>query len=50
MSNRSEANFVVWVGGLELDHYMTREQAERTAQSWKDEGYDEVLVQEVSNA
>ncbi len=39
--------FVVWVGGLEvLDHYVSREQAERTAQYWKTEGYDDVQIEE----
>jgi len=42
---KEQKNYVVWVGGLELDHYMTREQAERAAQSWRDEGYDEVAIE-----
>jgi hypothetical protein len=44
MSDRTEANFVVWIGGVEADYYMTKEQAEETAQSWKEAGYDDVVV------
>ena len=44
---RDYDHYVVWVGGLELDNYMTKDQAERAAESWKDEGYDQVRIEKV---
>lgn len=47
--SKTQAHFVVWISGVELDHYMTREQAERAAQSWKDEGYDQVAIEDTTH-
>jgi len=47
MSTRSEAHFVVWVGGVEADYYMTKEAADLTAQILKNDGYDDVVVEAV---
>jgi len=41
-------NWTVWVGGIEVnDHYLTYDKAKSTAKFWKDEGYDDVKIQEV---
>ena len=47
MSTRREANFVVWIGGVEADYYMTKEAADLTAQILKNDGYDDVVVERV---
>jgi len=47
MSERREANFVVWIGGVEADYYMTEEAANLTAQIFKNDGYDDVVVKRV---
>jgi hypothetical protein len=41
--------WTVWVGGLEVNdyHLTTIAEAERLAQYWKDEGYDEVAIEEI---
>jgi hypothetical protein len=41
---RTEANFVVWVGGVEADYYMTKEAADLSAQILRNDGYDDVAV------
>lgn len=50
MSTRTEAKFVVWIGGVEADYYMTKEAADLTAQILRNDGYDDVVIQEVGNA
>jgi len=41
-------NWTVWVGGSEVnDHYLTYDKAKSIARFWKDEGYDDVKIQEV---
>ena len=43
-----EHNFTVWVGGTEIsDHYMTKEDAESTAEMFVQNGYTDVIVEEV---
>lgn len=40
--------FTVWVGGVELnDHYLGAFEAETIAESWRDDGYDDVVVEEL---
>lgn len=46
MSYRTEAKFVVWIGGVEADYYMTKEAADLTAQILRNDGYDDVVVVE----
>ena len=39
----------VWVGGGEVNaHYLSKSDAERIASAWKAKGYDDVLVEEVT--
>lgn len=38
--------WTVWVGGTEMnDHLLTRDQAERLAQEWREDGYTDVVVE-----
>lgn len=40
--------FSVWVGGTEVnDQLLTREEAESLAFEYEDEGYDDVIIEEV---
>lgn len=39
------AKYVVWIGGVETDYYMTKEQAEKTAANWREDGYDDVAIE-----
>ena len=42
-------SWTVWVGGGEVNSYLlNKEQAKDIAQEWKDKGYDDVVVEEVS--
>lgn len=39
----------VWVGGVEVnDRHLTRDEAQRLAQMYTDDGYDDVAVEQVS--
>ena len=41
--------YVVWVGGVEVnDYYMDKKDAEHMAEFYKDEGYDDVVIQELN--
>ena len=41
-------NYTVWVGGVEVnDFYLTKEKAERLAEEYKIDGYDDVFVENV---
>jgi hypothetical protein len=41
----TEYFYSVWVGGVEVNNYLlTKEQAEKLAQEWIDDGYDEVAI------
>ena len=44
--------FSVWVGGIEINDYQieTQELAEKLANYWKAQGYDDVQIEEVKNA
>ncbi len=43
------SKWTVWVGGSEVNLcYLSQQQAQNMAQAWIDEGYDEVIVEEVS--
>lgn len=39
----------VWVGGSEVNaHYLSKSEAERIAAAWKAKGYNDVLVEEIT--
>ena len=43
------AKWVVWVGGSEVvAWHLNKGEAEDIAQVWKDKGYDDVVMEEVS--
>lgn len=46
------SNWTVWVGGLEVNEYLIKNKNEalNIAKYWTDEGYDDVVVEEVANA
>ena len=45
--DKREREFTVWVGGVEVtDCYVDKETAERICQSFVDDGYDDVIVEE----
>jgi len=38
--------YVVWCGGVEVnDYYLTKQDAEKLAQTYIDDGYDDVVVE-----
>ena len=44
----TEKLFTVWVGGVEVnDNYLTKEEADRLATEYEDEGYDDVVIEEI---
>lgn len=44
-----EKNFVVWVGGVEVNnYYLNRAEAERLAEEYRGCGYDDVIIEEVA--
>ena len=43
--------FTVWVGGLEVnDFYITKAEAERLAEFYIDDGYNDVVIEEMEEA
>lgn len=43
-----EKNYVVWVGGSEVnDNYLSKEDAERLAEEYRADGYDDVIIEKV---
>ena len=45
----SKKMWTVWVGGSEVNnYYLTKEQAKEVAQVWKDDGYEDVVIQAVN--
>ena len=45
---KKEERFTVWVGGLEVnDFLLTKEKAEELAFEYEEDGYDDVVVEEV---
>lgn len=44
--------YTVWVGGCEVnDYYLkTREEAEEIADFYKDEGYDDVIIEPIEES
>jgi len=44
---RDYDHWIVWIGGVETDHTMMKDQADKTAQAWKDNGYDDVRIEKV---
>ena len=48
LKNSLMKKFSVWVGGTEVnDQLLTREQAENLAFEYEDDGYDDVIIEEV---
>lgn len=46
---KTEKTYTVWVGGAEIvSHLVCKETATRLAQSWTDNGYDDVKVQNLA--
>ena len=45
------SNWTVWVGGVEINAYLLnkKDEALSIAQHWIDEGYDDVVVEEIVN-
>ena len=44
------ANWTVWVGGIEVNnHLLTKEDAEWLAEIYRNNGYKDVIVEEVMN-
>mgnify|MGYP003126847465 CR=1 FL=1 len=39
--------YIVWVGSVD-DYYVNYKDARRDADEWKDKGYDNVLIEELS--
>ena len=40
--------YSLWVGGSEVnDYYLTKEQAEDLAEEYKEDGYDDVVIEEI---
>jgi hypothetical protein len=38
--------FTVWVGGVEVnDYYLTKKEAEKLAEEYRHDGYDDVVVE-----
>lgn len=41
-------NYTVWVGGTEVnDYYLTKEQAEKLADEYINDGYDDVKIEKI---
>jgi hypothetical protein len=41
-------NYTVWVGGVEVnDYYLTAEAAEKLAKQYIQDGYDDVVIENV---
>ncbi len=42
------SKWTVWVGGSEVNLcYLSQQQAENMVQAWIDEGYEEVVIEEI---
>tara|TARA_R110000772_G_scaffold47429_5_gene108428 strand:+ start:403 stop:531 length:129 start_codon:yes stop_codon:yes gene_type:complete len=39
--------YIVWVGGTVDAEGVSKEKAEEIAKQWKDQGYDDVIIEEV---
>jgi hypothetical protein len=45
---RAMSKWTVWVGGSEVNLcYLSQQQAENMVQAWIDEGYEEVVIEEI---
>ena len=40
--------YIVWVGGVD-DYYVNYKDAKRDADEWKDKGYNDVIIERISN-
>jgi hypothetical protein len=46
--DRREREFTVWVGGVEVnEYYLTKENALNLADQFKEDGYDDVKIEEI---
>ncbi len=44
----SKKTYTVWVGGSEVnDSYLTKDEAEKLAFEYEDEGYDDVIIENI---
>jgi len=44
-----EKKFTVWVGGVEVnDHYLTKANAEKLVTVYEDDGYSDVIMEEIN--
>ena len=48
MSRITVTEYAVWVGGSEIGQYASLDQAEEVYRDWRDDGYDDVAIQEIS--
>lgn len=47
----NESNFVVWVGGVEVNDYLlTEKQAQALAADYTSQGYEDVQIERVDHA
>lgn len=43
-------NWTVWVGGIEVnDYFLSKEDAERLAEIYKNNGYTDVVIEEIKD-
>tara|TARA_Y100000389_G_scaffold203324_1_gene251405 strand:+ start:1526 stop:1684 length:159 start_codon:yes stop_codon:yes gene_type:complete len=50
MSLDLEKKFTVWVGGVEVNDYLlTLQEAEELAEDYEMDGYDDVIIEDVSD-
>jgi hypothetical protein len=50
MSMDLEKKFTVWVGGIEVNDYLlTLQEAEELAEEYEMDGYDDVIIEDVSD-
>ncbi len=46
----NKKEYTVWVGGVEVnDYYLTLERASELADEWREDGYDDVVIEWVPN-
>ena len=46
---KTKKYWTVWVGGFEVNDYLmeSKEEAENLAKEYKDDGYDDVIIEEI---
>ena len=40
-------NYILWVGGVD-DYYKTLKEAKEAKEEWKDNGYDDVIIEKIN--